>query len=390
MLSSTTTTYSKFSHAPATHGEVRNVNHLSTDAPDRSTPASGGVVSIPVACLHPEDGVPGSLVMSSDGQGGTLCHPDVDHRVRVHPPVLSTQIQTTFTRNMRGAPTPTAPSWAPNPRPPFETDEDQNPGMTLWPQCEPDEDQNTGQEAQTPSNDRNPGEPRQSGATQRPRNEANGTLIQPRRRRKDLKIASLNMNGRGTRSQDKWGSVNNVMKRWRIAILGLQETHPSEEMRETVGRRFRNALHIVHSANPNDPNTTGGVSIAVHKSMIDTRGITHRTIVPGRAILVEIPWNGSERLRVLNIYAPARNTNKAEFWKRLLNDINDDETLRPDIVLGDFNLVENPEIDRLNNRGGGRPPGGKKRDDGTHHGAQHGGWLETAKPQKTGIYLHWE
>jgi len=164
------------------------------------------------------------------------------------------------------------------------------------------------------------------------------------------------MNGRGNRSQDKWGSINNVMKRRRIAILGLQETHPSEEMKETVGRRFRNALHIVHSADPDDPNTTGGVSIAIHKSMIDTRGITHRAIIPGRVILVEVPWNGSERLRVLNIYAPARNTDKVEFWRRLLSNIKNDETLRPDIVLGDFNLVENPEIDRLNNRRGADPP----------------------------------
>ena len=163
------------------------------------------------------------------------------------------------------------------------------------------------------------------------------------------------MKGRGDHLQNKWGSINNVMKRRQIAVLGLQETHPSDEMQETIGRRFRNALHIVHSADPDDPSTTGGVSVAIQKSMVDAKGITHRIVIPGRAILVEIPWNGSKRLRVLNIYAPARNANKAEFWERLLSDINNDETLRPDVIMGDFNLVENPEIDRLNNRRGTDP-----------------------------------
>ena len=206
-----------------------------------------------------------------------------------------------------------------------------------------------------PNDNRHSGEPQEGSTTQRLRNEPNGTLHQPRRKRKSLKIASLNMKGRGDHLQNKWGSINNVMKRRQIAVLGLQETHPSDEMQETIGRRFRNALHIVHSADPDDPSTTGGVSVAIQKSMVDTKGITHRIVIPGRAILVEIPWNGSERLRVLNIYAPARNANKAEFWERLLSDINNDETLRPDVIMGDFNLVENPEIDRLNNRRGTDP-----------------------------------
>jgi len=201
-----------------------------------------------------------------------------------------------------------------------------------------------------------PDEPRRSGAAQRPRNETSGTLNQPRRRRKNLKIASLNMNGRGNRSQDKWGSINNVMKRRRIAILGLQETHPNEEMRESIGRRFQNAMHIVHSADPDNPSTTGGVSVAIHKSMVDTGGVTHHTVIPGRAILVEIPWNGDKRLRILNVYAPAKNSDKVEFWRELLTAIDANENLQPDAMMGDFNLVENPEIDRLNNRRGADPP----------------------------------
>ena len=194
------------------------------------------------------------------------------------------------------------------------------------------------------------------GTTQRRlRNEERSTLTQPRRKREQFKIASLNMNGKGDRSQDKWGAINNAMKRCRMAVLGLQETHPSNELQETIGRRFRNTLHVVHSADPQDPGRTGGVSIVIHKGLINTKNMTHQEVIPGRVILMEIPWGGDDKLRIMNVYAPTRNTEKAAFWSRLLEIIENDENLCPDIVLGDFNLVENPEIDRLNNRRGTDP-----------------------------------
>ena len=190
----------------------------------------------------------------------------------------------------------------------------------------------------------------------RPRNQPIQILNQPRRRRKNLKIASLNMNGRGGHSQDKWGSINNTMKKRQIAILGIQETHPSDEMRDAIGKRFRNALHIVHSADPNEPSRVGGVSIAVNKALVDVKNISHRVVIHGRAMILEIPWNENDRLRIMNVYAPANNTEKASFWNLMLEIIADDDSLRPDIMMGDFNLVENPEIDRLNNRTGADPP----------------------------------
>ena len=54
----------------------------------------------------------------------------------------------------------------------------------------------------------------------------------------------------------------------------------------------------------------------------------------------------------MNIYAPTRNTEKTAFWQLLLETIGNDKSLRPDIAMGDFNIVENPELDRLNNRRG--------------------------------------
>jgi ribonuclease HI/exonuclease III len=216
-------------------------------------------------------------------------------------------------------------------------------------------DQHQGQEASTSRTNQNHSEVRPYSPTQRTRNEPDGNLHQPKRKRKQLKIASLNMNGRGDRSLDKWGSINNVMKRRGIAILCLQETHPTDEMQEEIGKRFKNSMYIVHSADPDDPHKTNGVSIALHKSMIDTKNITHKVVTPGRVMTVEIPWNENDRLRIMNIYAPVKNAEKATFWKQLLETIDRDESLRPDIMMGDFNLIENPEIDRINNRRGADP-----------------------------------
>ena len=202
------------------------------------------------------------------------------------------------------------------------------------------------------TNTHNPKDRLQGGGVQRLRNELRSTLVQPRRRQKHIKMASLNMNGRGDHSQDKWGAISNTMKRHQVAILVLQETHPSNDMKETIGRRFQNTLHIVHSADPCDPNRTVGVSFAIHKGLIDTKNTTYHQIIPGQVILLEITWNDNNRIWIKNIYTLTRNTEKTAFWHMLLESIRDDESLHPDITMGNFNIVKNPELDRLNNRRG--------------------------------------
>ena len=146
-----------------------------------------------------------------------------------------------------------------------------------------------------------------------------------------------------------------MLKRRKIAVLALQETHPNDELQETMEKRFRNSLHIVHSADPEEPGARGGVSIVINKSIIDTKGVVCKPVIDGRVVLVEVPWNGGETLHIMNVYAPADNAGKAKFWEELLQRVEETEELRLDIVVGDFNLVENPEVDRLHNRGGADP-----------------------------------
>ena len=189
----------------------------------------------------------------------------------------------------------------------------------------------------------------------RPRNEPNRRLHQPRRHQKQLKIASINMNGRGSCLQDKWGLIGNILKRRKIAVLALQETHPNGDLRETVEKHFRNSLYVAHLADPDKPGARGGVSVVINKSIIDMKKIDCKQVIEGQAMLVEVPWNGDDTLHIINIYTPMDNAEKAKFWEELLRKVEELEDLRPDIVMGDFNLVENPKVDRLHNRGGADP-----------------------------------
>ena len=230
------------------------------------------------------------------------------------------------------------------------------PATTTADDAPPSNGQTPGRGRPTPDENHRSGNPTLGIPETRIRNEPNGTLSQPKRKRKQFKMASLNMNGRGSRAVDKWGTINTTMRRRKIAILGLQETHPDDDLQETIEQRFRNTLCVVHSADPENPRNTNGVSIAINKGLIDAKSVTDRTVIPGRVLLIEIPWNEQDRLRIMNVYAPAQGEEKAIFWENLWNLIEGDESLQPDIMLGDFNLVENPELDRLNNRRGADPP----------------------------------
>lgn len=170
-----------------------------------------------------------------------------------------------------------------------------------------------------------------------------------------MKIASLNINGNGTRTDDKWGAINNVMKVRRIAILAAQETHPSLEIQERLQRQFRNSLHFFHSADPNEPGGRNRVTMILNKSFIKLADVSTMTLIEGRVMIIRIPWNGEDTLRIMNVYALVKNTDKAAFWKELCQKMWDLEEPTPDIVMGDFNVVENPEVNCLINRGGADP-----------------------------------
>ena len=81
--------------------------------------------------------------------------------------------------------------------------------------------------------------------------------------------------------------------------------------------------------------------------------VTHHVIVPGQVIMIKILWCREDRLKIMNVYASAKNAEKPGFWETLVDTIAQDETLTPDMLMRDFNLTESSEINRL--QGGEEP-----------------------------------
>ncbi|KAI0331329.1 DNase I-like protein [Cubamyces sp. BRFM 1775] len=168
-----------------------------------------------------------------------------------------------------------------------------------------------------------------------------------RRRRRStkahLRIATLNMRGYSTMGnttpEGKWLQINQLLREKRIAVLALQETHLNEERVVALNNLFSEVMEVVYSPDPSNETGARGVAYAINKRFVKQPEYHLETVVPGRAILLDLKWSGTRRLKILNVYGPNQPRLNAEFWKDL--------SARPftrgvDLLLGDFNVVEAP------------------------------------------------
>ena len=162
-----------------------------------------------------------------------------------------------------------------------------------------------------------------------------------------LKIATLNIRGGGSATtRDKWQHMNQIMREQKIAILAVQETHLDEAMTNNLNNQFVSRLRIWNSPDPINPNAGRGIAIILNKHLTSWKEATVRDIIPGRAILMSMPWQGNAVLNILAIYAPNVPQENVDFWTTLADKWTEENLPIPDIMLGDFNLVEEA-IDRL-------------------------------------------
>ena len=145
--------------------------------------------------------------------------------------------------------------------------------------------------------------------------------------------------------QDKWFELNRVINTHRIAVLAVQETHLTDELAASFESAFDSRLKLFHSPLQETRNAAG-VAIIINKGLLDASEIKCTTLIPGRAILAEIPWHAGSQIKVLNVYAPNDVGENEILWERLNEITSDNPSLKPDIMLGDFNLVED-SLDRL-------------------------------------------
>lgn len=166
-----------------------------------------------------------------------------------------------------------------------------------------------------------------------------------------ITVASLNMRGGNSGAAgDKWLRVNQVLRDKRIAVLALQETHLTNERLENMNELFKASMVILNSPDPENPSGARGVAFAVNTRIVATEDLKMLEIVPGRAAILNFRWTGDRVLRILNVYAPNGAPENATFWRDIKEKLTSTRGRRPEMLLGDFNLVED-SMDRLPPRG---------------------------------------
>jgi exonuclease III len=197
----------------------------------------------------------------------------------------------------------------------------------------------------------------QNGRQQKPQNtedepRANSSNKKKKQKRKNtrasIKVASLNMRGHGPSGSDnpenKWNHINQLVREKCIGVLAIQEAHLTPEyvddLHKTFGKRLQ--IHFSQGANAN----ARGVAIVLNREITNTHDIKQQEIVPGRAMLLKIPWHSNLTLTILNVYAPNAHNENQHFWQILKEKWTALALPFPDILLGDFNLVEDA-VDRL-------------------------------------------
>ena len=152
--------------------------------------------------------------------------------------------------------------------------------------------------------------------------------------------------------RNKWMHINQIIRDKKIGVLLLQETHMSKTRHNETQKLFWKRLKIFSSEDPENPTGKGGVVIVLNKALIQTKGqenIKTTEIIPGRALLMSIKYRPPEppKLTVLVVYSPNEHGKNKLFWDEIKTFFeNHPHIPRPDIMAGDFNVVEDT-IDRL-------------------------------------------
>ncbi len=144
----------------------------------------------------------------------------------------------------------------------------------------------------------------------------------------------------GSSSQDKWMLINQLMRQNRIAVLALQETHYTQLQADRINQIFTGLMQIHVSPDPDSPLAARGVAFALNLRVVRDDKVTVRELVPGRAISLSLTRRRGTKLNVLNAYAPNIMADNAAFWQQMLTMANEPGWCRPDVLLGDFNVVE--------------------------------------------------
>ena len=112
---------------------------------------------------------------------------------------------------------------------------------------------------------------------------------------------------------DKWTRINYTIRKNKIAILALQETHLDDKMAESIKRCFRKNFDLLHSSDTDNPCSKAGVVFVLNKVLIPNRQLKMHILAPGRAIMLKIRWPDNKEIKIINVYAPVQDHKQPAF-----------------------------------------------------------------------------
>ena len=166
-------------------------------------------------------------------------------------------------------------------------------------------------------------------------------------KRANVKIGTVNINRlhtitEGTHTFEKWAEVNATMKKEKIAILAVQETHLDKQNVDAIHQTLGKRLRIINSQLEDNPRTSAGVAFVLNKDLIDIGKLETHELIKGRAIAMNLTWKNEEETLLINVYTSNRKSDHQGFWEKVENERMNRRLRKPDFVLGDFNLTEEP------------------------------------------------
>ncbi|TFK83513.1 DNase I-like protein [Polyporus arcularius HHB13444] len=151
---------------------------------------------------------------------------------------------------------------------------------------------------------------------------------------------------RGGNVSEKWWRMNQMIRDEKIAVLAVQEAHLTQDRADTLNELFGATMKVWACADEEHPTGARGIAFVANRRLVAVDDACIKVLRPGRAATLTIPWSRGRKLKIMNVYAPNDARDNALFWSHLLEDRAQGTFPKPDIMLGDFNLVENG-IDRL-------------------------------------------
>lgn len=132
------------------------------------------------------------------------------------------------------------------------------------------------------------------------------------------------------------------MKEKHIGLLCLQETHLTEEHKHQIEHLFSHHLLVLNSHDLSRPGNSVGVAFILNKELTNTLDAKMTVIIPGCATVLTISWHNEKKITILNTYVPNSPSEYPTFWEKITIKWAELQLSKPDIMLGDFNLMEDP------------------------------------------------